>query len=421
MHTLDNLSKPTLLLLGASSDQLFAIRTAKAMSLRVLAVDMNPDSPGFELADDYAVISTRDVTALKKFLDDYQAEGHQIAGVLVMGSDIPQVVVELAEHIGTPSISMESALISTHKYKMKARFKECGVPVPWFSLVNSLDELREIVEKRKYPLVLKPVDRSGARGVFRLTEGCDLKSLFEQAKALSFCKQVMVEEYLVGLQISTETIMYMGEAYTPGFADRNYEMLETYTPNIIENGGWMPSIVKPEERASVEALVKDAALAMGITDGVVKGDVVLTEHGPVMIEMAARLSGGDFSESLIPICCGVNIVEAAINIAIGREVDIDKLRPERDTSVVNRYFFPEPGRLLSIEGAEEVKRKTWIKKLEFWYKPGDILPLVESHGSRFGVFIATGRNRKEVVERADWVYETVKIITEPVNTVQGHK
>src|SRR5205814_194917 len=103
------IGRKTLLVLGASSDQLFVIRTAKEMGLRVLTVDMNPKSPGFVLADDFAVISTRDVPALTEFIDTYRANGNNIDGVLVMGSDIPQVVVALAEHLGTPHIPMEAA------------------------------------------------------------------------------------------------------------------------------------------------------------------------------------------------------------------------------------------------------------------------------------------------------------------------
>lgn len=404
----------SLLLLGASQDQLFAIRTAKTMGLRVVTVDMNPASPGFAIADDYEVISTRDVESLKQFIDNYHRKGHKITGVTVMGSDIPQIVVALAEYLNTPAIPMEAALLSTHKYKMKCRFKEYGIPVPWFSLIHSVDELRDVVKQRGYPLVIKPVDRSGARGVFRLTQNCDLDKLYEESLKVSFSGQVMVEAYLPGLQISTETVMYRGKGYTPGFADRNYDMLDIYAPNIIENGGWVPTILDNEARKKVEDLVERAAKALGVTDGIVKGDVVLTDRGPAMIEMATRLSGGDFSESLIPLGCGVNIVEAAINIATGRDVDVAKLKPLWNKSVVNRYFFPEPGKLISIEGIEKVRTLEWLKKLDFWYRPGDIVPKVNSHADRFGVFIATGDTRQQAVERAEWIYNNINIITEPV-------
>jgi len=404
---------PTLLVLGASIDQTFAIRTAKAMGLRVLTVDYNPRSPGFALADDYAVISNRDVPALKDFLTKYQGNGKRVAGVLVMGSDIPQVGAALAAHLGAPGLSLEAARLATHKYLMKCRFQERGVPIPWFSLVESAAALQEIARQRGFPLVIKPVDRSGARGVFRLTPGCDLESLFQRSQAASLCGQVMVEEYLDGLQISTESVVYQGKAYTPGFADRNYELLEEYAPRIIENGGWVPSLLSPSQRLAVEEVVEKAALAMGITEGIVKGDVVYTAQGPVMIEMAARLSGGDFAESLIPLGCGVNIVEAAINLAIGREPDLAKLEPRWQKGVVNRYFFPPPGRLVRVEGVESVQKQTWVQKLEYWYQPGDLVPAIHSHADRFGVFIVTGDTRQEAEQRAGWVYENLRIVTEP--------
>ena len=272
--------------------------------------------------------------------------------------------------------------------------------------------MHAIAAERGYPLVLKPVDRSGARGVFRLTEGCDLDALYDVSCKLAYSGKVMVEEYLVGLHISTETIMWRRRGYTIGFADRNYEMLEHYAPNIIENGGTVPTGLAPAKRAMVETLVEQAALALGITDGVAKGDVVLTTEGPKMIEMAARLSGGDFSESLIPLGCGVNIVEAALNIAIGEEPDLLKLQPRFNKAVVNRYFFPDPGKLVRIEGVELVENKPWVKKLEFWYKPGDMVPEIKSHSDRFGVFVVTGNNVEEVNSRAAWIYGNINIVTE---------
>jgi len=401
-------------LLGASADQLFIIRTARQMGLQTLVVDMNPDSPGFAEADEHAVISTRDVDALKSFVDEYLAIVGNIDGVTVMGSDIPHVVCAVAEHLGTPHIPMEAAKLSTHKYLMKDCFNRHGIPIPWYSMLESASHLKQIVAERGFPLIIKPVDRSGARGVFYLNSGCELDELYRQSQKLSYTEEVMVEEFLEGLQISTETIMYKGKAYTPGFADRNYEKMKEYAPNIIENGAWVPTCLSNREREQVEDLVRRAALALGVENGVVKGDVVVTGEGPKMIEMATRLSGGDFSESLIPLGCGVNIVEAAINIALGQEPDLDKLEPKFHKGVVNRYFFPPPGRLLSIEGEEKVRRQPWVKKLEFWYKPGDLVPEVKSHADRFGVFIATGETRQEAEERAEEVYKTIIINVEPL-------
>ena len=401
----------TLVVLGASSDQLFLIRTAREMGLSVLAFDQNPASPGFREANEHATVSTRDVPAICAALDEHAArpDTAPIAGVMTMGSDIPEIVSAVAAHLGTPGIDPESARIATDKFAMKERFRERDVPIPWFEEIGSVDELRHITEARGFPLVIKPIDRSGSRGVFQLRPGDDLDRLFGEARDVSFSGRVQVEEYLPGLQISTESVLWNGRAFTPGFADRNYEMNERFAPQVMENGGWVPSILGAKGRRAVERVVEQASLALGVTNGVTKGDVVMTPDGPKIIEVAARLSGGDFCESLVPLGTGVNYVRCAIQIAIGEAPNLEELEPKFDHAVANRYFFPEPGRLVSIEGADEVRAQDWIEKLEFWYEPGDDLPEITSHAHRFGVFIATGPDRKTVQERVDWVYETVRI------------
>ena len=398
----------TILLLGASSDQLFAIKTAHEMGIKVVVVDMNPNSIGFNYADDYAVISTRDIAALSKFILEYQ-KTQRIDGVITMGSDIPDIIAELCNRFAWIGPSKQTAYWGTNKYAMKCRFKECGIPIPYFSLINSVEQLKEIINKIGYPLVIKPVDRSGSRGVFKIKESDDICALYNESKKFSYSNQIMVEEYLEGLQISTETVLYDNEAETPGFADRNYELLNRFAPRIIENGGTVPSSLFKREQKGVKSLVMNAARALGVKRGITKGDVVMTNKGLYMIEMAVRLSGGDFSESLIPLGCGVNIVKAAINIALGEKPNFSELKPKFNKGVVNRYLFPEEGVFKSASNLDLVKKKKWLKKLEFFYNIGDEYRNPTSHANRFGVFIVTGGSREEAIERSKWVYNTLKI------------
>lgn len=139
----------------------------------------------------------------------------------------------------------------------------------------------------------------------------------------------------------------------------------------------------------------------------------MSPGGPHMIEMAARLSGGDFCESLVPLGSGVNYVKTVIEIATGQKPDITALEPKFNRAVANRYFFPAAGRLHSVEGVEEVLDWDWVHKLEFWYDVGDKVPASLSHAHRFGVFVVSAVNRDELEHRVNQVYETIHIITEP--------
>jgi biotin carboxylase len=294
---------------------------------------------------------------------------------------------------------------------MKRKFASDGVPVPWFSPVESSDHLRQIVAARGYTLVLKPVDSRGARGVLRLMANVDLDWAFRLSHSHSPTGRVMVEQFMPGPQVSTESIVLDGVAYTPGFSDRNYEYLERYAPHIIENGGELPSHLPKEIQHAIHSLVQQAALSMGIANGVVKGDIVVSGGKPFVIELAARLSGGYFCTHEIPLNTGVDFVGQAIRLALGEKPAPADLAPRFQRCVVQRYLFPEPGRVASIAGVEEVSRRPEIAFCEVRIAAGDVVGPINSHPARAGVVIAIGNTREEALTNAVDAINTIKIET----------
>jgi len=401
--------KKTLLVLGGGSDQLFMIRTAQRMGLKVIVIDIDSNAPGFIEADEYKQISTRDLESISKFIKNYQKNNGKIDGVSTMGSDIPHIVARVANLLNSPSISVESGDLATNKFRMKEQFTKYNVATPNFLLARNMDDLNKAFKLFGERLVIKPIDQAGSRGVSLVTKEDNIKSLFEHAFENTDQDYVLIEEFINGPQISTESLIIDGELYTPGYADRNYDDLEKFTPQIMENGGWIPSLYL-KEKEKVLSEIKNAALSLGINNSVIKGDIVLSDRGPLVIEIAARLSGGDFSESLVPLGIGVNYVESVIKLAIGQSPTLEDLEPKFQKSVANRYFFASPGKLIDIKGIDEVKDKNWISKFELWYKPGDYLPNISSHGQRTGVFVIVGDSRETVQERIDWVYDKIKFI-----------
>jgi biotin carboxylase len=177
----------------------------------------------------------------------------------------------------------------------------------------------------------------------------------------------------------------------------------------MENGGWVPSRIDTTNRKKVLQLVEKASRALGVTRGVTKGDVVICpRRGPMIIEMAARLSGGDFSESLIPFGSGINYVETAIEIAMGWQPSFDNLKPKKYRATANRYFFPPPGELEEITGIESCQKLKEVVKLEFYYNNGQAIPQMSNHSQRAGVFIVVGENREKVQKVVEQVYDTIK-------------
>ena len=199
--------------------------------------------------------------------------------------------------------------------------------------VETYSQLKNIIKNHGLPIVIKPLDGRGARGVLLINKESDSYEFYKKSLTFSKDKTLIVEQFLEGQQISTEALVINGKGYPIGFCDRNYEFLNTYYPFIIENGGDMPTSLSLNDKNSVAKTAIDAGLAMGVKNGVVKGDMVLTKEGPKVIEIATRLSGGWFSSDQIPINSGINIVEYAIKIALKIDFDPNEIVPKRDNGV----------------------------------------------------------------------------------------
>lgn len=402
----------TLWIVSGGIEAVPGIKRAKELGLHVVVSDGNPHAPGFYYADDAIVVSTYDIEGTVEKAIQYHKSKRSLDGVLCMAADVPLTVAHVANVINLPGLSIETAKLTSDKIAMKDRFVKKGISVPWYSPLESCDQLQEIIRKQKGQLVIKPVDSRGARGVFKLDKFTpNVQCLYDLSLQSSPSKRLIVEEYLEGLQLSTESILLDEGSYTPGFVDRNYEYLERFAPNIIENGGQQPTQLTPGEKESVIHLAEEAGRAIGITKGTVKGDMILTKGGPKVIEIAPRLSGGWLSTDQIPLATGVDLIGCAIRLALGEKVDPSALVPKFQNGVAIRYFFPKPGKVTGIKNVEKYEKTSWVHKIHFFVGKGDLVEAMTNHTKRAGFVITVGKSREEAVDRAERVINDVKIQT----------
>lgn len=404
----------SLLVVGGGVEAVPGIELAQSMGLHVVVSDMDPAAPGMEVADDRITASTYDIDETVTRARAYDEEVRRIDGVMCIATDVPLTVASVAADLGLPGIPVEAAVLAADKLHMKDRFSGDGIPIPWYAQVADAADLARIVTERDHPLVVKPADSRGARGVLRLVDDVDPEWAFAEAHRHSPSGRVMVEEFLEGPQVSTESLVIGGETHTPGFADRNYEYLDRYAPHIIENGGELPSHLDAELQAEIRRVVGRAATSLGVTDGVVKGDIVVADGAPFVIELAARLSGGYFCTHEIPLNTGVDLVGNAIRLAVGEPVDPDDLAPRFQRNVSQRYLFPGVGRVVSVAGADEVAAWPGVELAEIRVGPGDTLHSVDSHPARAGLVLVTGDSRDEAMDLAERAVDHIEIEMEPV-------
>jgi biotin carboxylase len=397
-----------ILILGAGKEQIPAIEAAARKGIRTLVLDMNSKAEGAALADEFCPVSTRDIDAILKLLADRKSK---IDGVMTIASDIPHCVSAVAEFLGVPHIAPEVARRCIDKFAMKEALLAAGVNIPEFAAIASVEELETFVERFGYPAVIKPVDNSGARGVLRLTRSVDLAWAFDYARQFSYSGRVEVERFIPGLQISTEGLVLDGTLHTSGFADRNYARLDDTLPYMVEDGGDIPTILDACDRQSVVAEFEKAVGALGIDWGPAKGDMVFGEDGKAyVIEIAARLSGGNFCYDKVPWSTGVDIVDILVDMAVGNSVDPRRFEPDRNLATVQRYFFPPPGRIEAIRGIERAKAIPAIRKLDLWVEPGAMVAAAENHPSRVGYVIACASTRALATAAAEAAVRMVDFV-----------
>ncbi len=401
----------TLLIVSGGIEAADAAKRAKEMGHYVVVSDRDPEAPGFQFADSCLIADVYGAAETAAAAERYSRKIRKIDGVICVAADAPVTAATVAKRLGLPGISIEAAELACDKLAMKTRFAARGVPVPWFAEVATPQALARVAIERGRDLVIKPVDSRGSRGVQRVAQVADLDKAFWFARSHSPSERVMVEQYLDGPQVSTESVVVGGRCFTPGFSDRNYEYLERYAPFFIENGGDLPSHLSPEIQAKVRDVVGRAAAALGITDGTVKGDIVVHKGEPYVIELAARLSGGFFCTREIPLNTGVDFIGAAIKVALGETVTADELEPRQLTPVIQRYAFPDAGQVVSVEGLDAARKVAGVADVIVTAKLGDVIPAAGDKRPSAAMVLTVGASRDAALAAANDALACLKIVT----------
>ncbi|MGE5514869.1 MAG: ATP-grasp domain-containing protein [Bacteroidota bacterium] len=404
----------TLLIIGAGAEQIPAYQSAHARGLTVIGSDMNPDAPAFAHADHRLLASTRDP---QQTLDAVAALAGRlrIDGVMTIANDVPYTVAVVAESLGLPGIAVDSARLVSNKLLMKQAFQRHGVACPWFASVDSPAQLATLMAEAGYDrYVIKPVDGRGARGVLQVDRNSDLAWAFAESRRWGESGALIVEAFIPGLQLSTESFLLGGRCFTAGIAERNYEFLDRFSPYIIENGGTIPAPLSDDLRHRIDRLLEAGAAALGVTEGVVKGDLIITPDGePVIVELALRLSGGWFATHQIPAASGVSLVDAVISHALGEPVDAAALTPTRSRATAVRYWFPPAGTIRAIHGEDKLRHMPGLLTYGFFRREGDDQPEIRMHPDRFGYVIVSADSRDEALARVEECLRTVTIEVSP--------
>jgi biotin carboxylase len=389
----------TVLFVGAGPHQRRAIEQARERGHRVVAFDGRESAPGLALADESRVVDFADLPAVIE-----TARALRPDGVLTVSADrLVPVVAAIAEALGLPGIGTDVAHTMTHKIAMRRRFAERGVPQPRFAAARGLVDARAAAATVGFPAVLKPADSGGQRGLFRLESTDDLDAHLHAALAESAGGEVVVEQFVDGLELNGIAIARGGEVDVLTLSDR------LRPPGVGFGVGWIhvyPATIFADALEEARRVVAAAIHAVGLRDGIAFPQLLVGDDGSVrMVEIAARIPGGQMAD-LVRHAVGVDLVEVALRFALGEEVADDVALPRFSQPLAIRFLTAEPGplptgRVRSVSGLERVLAFPGVVQAEVYFEVGETIRPVRLDGDRRGYVIAVGDTSVEALERAE--------------------
>jgi biotin carboxylase len=400
----------TVLFVGAGRHQRRAIRRARELGLRVVAVDRNPNALGLAEADVGEVVDFTDVAAVTEV-----GRRHAVDGVLTVSADraVP-VVAAVAEALGLPGIGTETAHLMTHKVAMRRRLAEAGVPQPRFAAVRSLHEAYAATETVGFPAVLKPADSGGQRGVFMLQSIDDLEAHLHTALTESPTEEAIIERYHEGIELNGLAIARGGRVTLLTLSDR------LRPPGIGFGVGWIhvyPSRLFADPLVEAEQAAVSAVHALGLEDGIAFPQLIVggDDHA-YLVECAARIPGGQMADLALH-AVGVELVEIALLQALGLEVPDELVTPRFQKPLAIRFLTAQPGplptgKVRSVGPLDKVLAFPGVVQADVFLEKGETIRPVRLDGDRRGYVIAIGDTNIEALERAEAAATLLDVVVE---------
>ena len=407
--------KKKIMILGASECQVPIISQAQEMGFEVVVVSMPGNYPGFGVADRFYEVDVRDQKEILKI-----AMAEQITGIFTDQTDIPVTTVAyVAEHMGLPGIGYDCALRFTNKYIMRQYCERVGVPGPKHCQASSLQEAYALVQQFQFPLVLKPVDSQGSRGVIKVDSSEELADAFNKALVHSAEQQVILEEFFQGREVVIEGFM-ANEGFTNlVIGDRVYFDL----PGIFVPGQTIfPSQVNPEIQQKLLALNTKLITGFAPKFGITHSEFLVNEEtGEIrLVETAIRGGGVFISSDLIPLASSINANELLIKYATG-EKNISPIESNQVHQLASAYlcFYLPEGQILSIHGLEEVGAIDGVHKACLdGLQVGQTTARLIDKTMRLGPILVAAKNLEALKKNMTEVQNTLRI---EVQTSDGVK
>lgn len=395
-----------ILLLGGSAQQIAAIDTAKRLGYYTVLCDFLTDNPGQHYADKFYLVSTTDKDAV---LDVAMKE--KVDGVLAYASDpaVPTAAY-VAEKLGLPGNPYSSVDVLCNKGKFREYLKKHGFNTPVAKSYVYEDEAADDIKNGlfKLPVIVKPVDSSGSKGVGKIEAAADALDKLAYAMSYSRSKTIIVEEYVekYGYQVAGDGMSIDGKLVFRYFGNDHFDPngVNPFVPISASFPYCMPEEVQSRIHEEIQRLLTSLNMGTSTYNFDIRID---KDYNVYLMEVAPR-DGGNYIPDIIKYATDVDLVECSVRIAMGEKLERPKnIRPSGFWSYYAVHSVKD-GVLKSIDIDEKVLTENvvdnYIKK-----KPGDSIHAFTGSNTTFGCLLMKFESMEQMLDMMDNSEEWIRI------------
>lgn len=373
-------NKKSVLIFGVGDLQKSIINRAHMMGLYVIGIDPCADAYCKNDVDAFEIVGGQDFEGTCAVVEKYGVDA-----IVTAATDKPLVMMaRIAEKYKFPFYSVKTAEWSTDKFQMKRRFEIGEVPHAQGRLVTKADEVKGL----SFPLIVKPRDNSGSRGVVLCRNLFELQEASKEALSFSHLDSVLVEEFIEGQEYSIEGLHYDGKTEVIQFTEKT----TTPFPYNVELAHKQPANLTSMQRDEITAIICKIAHCMKYENCPSHTELKINSKGVFVIETSPRLGGGNITSHLVPLSTGVNMEDQLLHIALGEQVDTNTGRINQASGVSFLNFGK--GKVKFISNIEGVANWPNLEYFNCKLKVGDNIDYFKSGLDRYGEFIVSANNRE---------------------------
>lgn len=403
-----------LLILGGGNCQLNAILLAKQKGHTVIVSDYYEDAPGKKYSDYGELASTFNI------VDNINvARKYDIDGILTLGTDQPvYTVAKIAKQGNLPSfLDLDTAKAVTNKKIMKNKFKLNSIPTANFAFLKS-DFKDSDLEHISFPVVIKPLDSQGQRGVYKLNDLQQIRQYFDEVLSFSREEEALVEEYYENDEITVSGWVENDNTHVLTVTDRvtydNYPSIGVCTAHDFPSKHF-----KCYGKEIVE-ITNNIVKNFKIHNGPIYFQMLIGNQGIKVNEIACRL-GGAYEDEFIPHLTGIDILDMLIDFSLGENIDYTKLRKyelfNNNKKLSIQLLFAKPGKIKAIGDLSKVKKLPGVIGAKINFKPNDEVKEITNATQRVGYMIIEGNNIEQLNNNIDNAFDNIVIYDENDNNM----